>query len=125
MERVLYATGYVIGSLFAGIIGVIIGIIKSSGSRQTGLSLPLPIRFEHMHVIAGSGHGKTQLLQHLIATDDLPAVACGERSLIVLDSQGGRYERSGDACYILLQTLLQLFCIPHSSFLEGYTLLNL
>jgi hypothetical protein len=88
MERVLYAIGYVIGSLFAGIIGVIIEIIKSSGSRQTGLSLPFPIRFEHMHVIAGSGHGKTQLLQHLIATDDLPAVARGERSLIVLDSQG-------------------------------------
>jgi hypothetical protein len=42
-------------------------------------------RYEHMHVIGGSGHGKTQLLQHLIYHDltraDPPA-------LIVIDSQG-------------------------------------
>lgn len=42
-------------------------------------------RFEHMHVVGGSGHGKTQLLQHLIMHDlrrpDPPA-------LIVIDSQG-------------------------------------
>lgn len=42
-------------------------------------------RFEHMHVIGGSGHGKTQLLQHLILQDlqrDEPP------ALIVIDSQG-------------------------------------
>lgn len=48
-------------------------------------SLPDDARFEHMQVVAGSGHGKTQLLQHLIAhdleRDDPP-------SLIVIDSQG-------------------------------------
>lgn len=42
-------------------------------------------RFEHAHVIGGSGHGKTQLLQHLIFHDltrpEPPA-------LIVIDSQG-------------------------------------
>ena len=42
-------------------------------------------RFEHTHVIGGSGHGKTQLLQRLIFDDlrkpDPPA-------LIVIDSQG-------------------------------------
>jgi hypothetical protein len=42
-------------------------------------------RFEHTHVIGGSGHGKTQLLQHLIYRDltreEPPA-------LIVIDSQG-------------------------------------
>lgn len=42
-------------------------------------------RFEHTHVVGGSGHGKTQLLQHLILHDlqrpDPPA-------LIVIDSQG-------------------------------------
>lgn len=44
-------------------------------------------RFEHHHIIAGSGHGKTQTLQYLIA-NDLEAVADGNRTVIVLDSQG-------------------------------------
>ena len=52
---------------------------------------PIPFSFsdaqrqEHMHIVGGSGHGKTQLLQHLILNDlqrdDPPA-------LIVIDSQG-------------------------------------
>lgn len=50
-------------------------------------SIPNPARFEHHHIVAGSGHGKTQTLQYLIA-EDLAAVARGERSVIVLDSQG-------------------------------------
>jgi len=47
--------------------------------------LPEHLRFEHMHIVGGSGHGKTQLLQHLILNDlkrDDPP------SLIVIDSQG-------------------------------------
>ena len=60
---------------------------------QTLLETPMPFvlpeaaRFEHMHVLAGTGHGKTQLLQHLIvsdlqrAPDDIPA-------MVILDSQG-------------------------------------
>jgi hypothetical protein len=44
-------------------------------------------RFEHHHIVAGSGHGKTQTLQYLIA-NDLEAVASGNRTVIVLDSQG-------------------------------------
>jgi hypothetical protein len=44
-------------------------------------------RFEHHHIVAGSGHGKTQTLQYLIA-HDLEAVASGNRTVIVLDSQG-------------------------------------
>jgi hypothetical protein len=48
-------------------------------------SLPLQSRFEHHWVVGGSGHGKTQLLQHLIV-DDLTRA---ERpSLIIIDSQG-------------------------------------
>ena len=49
--------------------------------------LPTSVRFEHHHIIAGSGHGKTQTLQHFIG-NDLPAVAAGRRSIVVLDSQG-------------------------------------
>jgi hypothetical protein len=44
-------------------------------------------RFEHHHIVAGSGHGKKQTLQYLIA-NDLKAVADGNRTVIVLDSQG-------------------------------------
>lgn len=50
-------------------------------------TIPNRARFEHHHIVAGSGHGKTQTLQYLIA-EDLEAVARGERSVIVLDSQG-------------------------------------
>ena len=51
------------------------------------ISIPLATRFEHHHIVAGSGHGKTQTLQYLIARD-LEAVEHGNRSVIVLDSQG-------------------------------------
>jgi hypothetical protein len=44
-------------------------------------------RFEHHHIVAGSGHGKTQTLQYLIARD-LEAMLESDRSIIVLDSQG-------------------------------------
>jgi hypothetical protein len=50
-------------------------------------TIPLKTRFEHHHIVAGSGHGKTQTLQYLIA-HDLEAVADGNRTVIVLDSQG-------------------------------------
>lgn len=50
-------------------------------------TIPTQSRFEHHHIVAGSGHGKTQTLQYLIA-HDLEAVAQGNRSVIVMDSQG-------------------------------------
>ena len=49
--------------------------------------IPHEKRFEHMHVVAGSGHGKTQLLQSFMISD-LERVKKGEGSLIVIDSQG-------------------------------------
>jgi hypothetical protein len=54
---------------------------------ETDFVLPTAARFEHHHIVAGSGHGKTQTLQYLIAKD-LEAVARGARTVIVLDSQG-------------------------------------
>ena len=50
-------------------------------------SIPFPARFEHTHIVAGTGHGKTQLLQFLIHNDLLKAREDG-RSVLVLDSQG-------------------------------------
>lgn len=49
--------------------------------------LPEHIRFEHCHVVGGTGHGKTQLLQRMIHTD-LVAAAEDGRSIVVIDSQG-------------------------------------
>jgi hypothetical protein len=52
--------------------------------------IPDAIRFEHTHLVAGSGHGKTQFLQHMILgylqRPDPPA-------LIVIDSQGEMLEK--------------------------------
>tara|TARA_R110002124_G_scaffold153244_1_gene320214 strand:- start:7063 stop:9270 length:2208 start_codon:yes stop_codon:yes gene_type:complete len=49
--------------------------------------IPDAVRFEHHWIVAGSGHGKSQTLQYLIA-HDLERVAKGEGSVVVIDSQG-------------------------------------
>lgn len=48
--------------------------------------IPEASRFEHCWIVAGTGHGKTQTLQYLIA-QDLERVAEGGASVIVIDSQ--------------------------------------
>lgn len=55
--------------------------------QELDFTIPTPSRFEHHHIVAGSGHGKTQTLQYLIA-QDLAKIEHGSRSVIVLDSQG-------------------------------------
>jgi hypothetical protein len=50
-------------------------------------AIPFPARFEHTHIVAGTGHGKTQLLQFLIYHDLVKALDDG-RSVVVMDSQG-------------------------------------
>jgi hypothetical protein len=49
--------------------------------------IPEKSRFEHMHILAGTGHGKTQTIQHLL-TADISRVMRGEASVVVMDSQG-------------------------------------
>ena len=57
------------------------------------LNVPVPfrvpedMRFEHCHVVGGTGHGKTQLLQRMIHAD-LTAAREDGRSVVVIDSQG-------------------------------------
>jgi hypothetical protein len=51
-------------------------------------TIPLKSRFSHTHIVGGSGHGKTQLMQNFILSD-LPLVGEGKASVIVIDSQGG------------------------------------
>jgi len=69
---------------------IIDGYLRYTPFREVfGTELPFSIpqraRMEHWHLVAGSGHGKTQTLQHIILGDlkanDPPA-------LIVIDSQG-------------------------------------
>lgn len=50
-------------------------------------SIPVKARFEHAHIVGGTGHGKTQFLQHLIH-NDLLQVRDGNASVVVIDSQG-------------------------------------
>lgn len=50
------------------------------------INIPTETRFEHHHIVAGSGHGKTQTLQSLIL-HDLEAVASGRATIVVIDSQ--------------------------------------
>ena len=61
--------------------------LKELFRLRTPFTIPEDRRFEHTHIIAGSGHGKTQTLQYMIAKD-LDAVARRDRSAIVIDSQG-------------------------------------
>ena len=53
--------------------------------------VPLPLneqaRFEHSHILGGTGHGKTQFIQKWIVKDIEMAVQ-EKRSIVVIDSQG-------------------------------------
>ncbi|MDZ4278341.1 MAG: type IV secretion system DNA-binding domain-containing protein, partial [Dehalococcoidia bacterium] len=51
------------------------------------LHIPDEVRFEHAHILGGTGHGKTQLLQRMIHADLVAAQDDG-RSIVVIDSQG-------------------------------------
>jgi Type IV secretion-system coupling protein DNA-binding domain len=50
-------------------------------------AIPLWARFEHTHIVGGSGHGKTQLLQSLLLAD-IEQLKHGRGSIVVIDSQG-------------------------------------
>ncbi len=50
-------------------------------------AVPEEARFEHCHIVGGTGHGKTQLLQRMIHAD-LVAARQSRRSVVVIDSQG-------------------------------------
>lgn len=68
-------TGFYRGTAFEDFLG-----------SECPLSIPISIRKEHMLLMAPTGWGKTQTLQRFIQ-DDLEAVARGERSIIVIESE--------------------------------------
>jgi DNA helicase HerA-like ATPase len=49
--------------------------------------IPEELRFEHCHIVGGTGHGKTQLMQKMIHADLIASQEDG-RSVVVIDSQG-------------------------------------
>lgn len=62
-------------------------VLKELFNLRTPFEIPEKSRFEHCHIVAGSGHGKTQTLQYFIAKD-LEEVERGDKSIVVIDSQG-------------------------------------
>ncbi|WP_206735508.1 ATP-binding protein [Roseovarius sp. A46] len=61
--------------------------LKDLFSLRTPFTIPEERRFEHTHIVAGSGHGKTQTLQYFISKD-LEEVERGDKTVVVIDSQG-------------------------------------
>src|SRR4051794_31668115 len=56
-------------------------------------TFPQQARFEHTLVVGGSGHGKTQLLQHLFVQNDLVDALEGRKSVVFIDSQGDMLQK--------------------------------
>ncbi|HQU07599.1 MAG TPA: type IV secretion system DNA-binding domain-containing protein [Candidatus Paceibacterota bacterium] len=48
-------------------------------------AIPAPVRLEHMHILGGTGHGKTQLIQYLLTRE--------QGGFCVIDSQGDMIEK--------------------------------
>ena len=56
-------------------------------TASISFSLPADVRFEHCHIVGGTGHGKTQLIQNLVY-QNLLSVQKGSASVVVIDSHG-------------------------------------
>jgi hypothetical protein len=74
--------------------------LKELFAVRTPFEIPEAARFEHVHIVAGSGHGKTQTMQYFIARD-LGDIIRGDKSVVVIDSQGD-----------LIQTILAAKHLP-------------
>jgi len=55
--------------------------------QELTISISDQTRFEHTHILGGTGHGKTQLLQYMIHYD-LTEAEEYKQSVVVIDSQG-------------------------------------
>lgn len=87
--------------------------------------IPTRARYEHQHIVAGTGHGKTQALQYLIA-QDLKEVERGERSIVVIDSQGDLINKLRNLkCFAPCEPLHDRICIINPEDIEYPVSLNL
>jgi hypothetical protein len=80
--------------------------------RPLPFTIPFPARFEHTHIVGGTGHGKTQLMQFLIHHDLVRSREDG-RSVVVIDSQGD-----------LIRTISHLDYWSEPSFRERFVLVD-
>lgn len=99
--------------------------LKSIFDISVPIVIPAETRFEHHHIVAGSGHGKTQTLQHLIL-HDLAAVAEGRASVIVIDSQSDLIDNiAGLAVFAEGGALHDRLCLIDPTDVEWPVALNL
>ncbi len=92
--------------------------------RPLPFAIPFPARFEHTHIVGGTGHGKTQLMQFLIHHDLVRAKDDG-RSVVVLDSQGDLINTISHLGYFSDPALAERLVIVDPNDLEHPVCLNM
>lgn len=87
-------------------------------------AIPFPARFEHTHIVGGTGHGKTQLMQFLIHHDIVRAQEDG-RSIVVIDSQGDLINTISKLGYFSDPALAERFVLVDPNDIEHPVCLNM
>jgi len=87
-------------------------------------AIPFPARFEHTHIVGGTGHGKTQLMQFLIHHDIVRAQEDG-RSIVVIDSQGDLINAISKLGYFSDPALAERFVLVDPNDIEHPVCLNM
>ena len=90
-------------------------------------AIPFPARFEHTHIVGGTGHGKTQLLQFLINHDLVRSMEDG-RSVVVIDSQGDLIRTISQLAYfnpVAAESLADRFVLVDPNDVEHPVCLNM
>lgn len=87
-------------------------------------AIPFPARFEHTHIVGGTGHGKTQLMQFLIHHDIVRAQEDG-RSIVVIDSQGDLINTIAKLDYFSDPALAERFVLVDPNDIEHPVCLNM
>jgi hypothetical protein len=92
--------------------------------RPLPFAIPFPARFEHTHIVGGTGHGKTQLMQFLIHHDIVRAKEDG-RSIVVIDSQGDLINTISKLGYFSDSALAERFVLVDPNDIEHPVCLNM
>lgn len=87
-------------------------------------AIPFPARFEHTHIVGGTGHGKTQLMQFLIHHDIVRSQDDG-RSIVVIDSQGDLINTISKLGYFSNPALAERFVLVDPNDIEHPVCLNM